>query len=109
MGLLRSFQICEHSMKERYRRRRCAHAGVTKVNDRSATMPNVSGGQLPVARAITEFGCCPTCKGALDWSSGCVCGDCGATYPVVSGIPVLISGANHLFSADELSGARLPT
>lgn len=45
---------------------------------------------------------CPRCTQGL--GAGLVCGGCGATYPVVNGVPVLIDERESVFSFDDVRG-----
>lgn len=55
---------------------------------------------------ILEVVVCPACHGqlSLDSTAGAVrCGECGKSYPIVDGIPVLLVSRAHSGSGPDLS------
>jgi uncharacterized protein YbaR (Trm112 family) len=66
-----------------------------------------SSPHLPFDAAILAQLACPACLGELHAEeSQLICGSCGRIYPIVDGIPVLISGeqeapSSECFDADS--------
>ena len=62
-----------------------------------------TGSQVPLRPDSIRL-CCPTCRRPLhpDMAGDLTCRECGFSFPVVLGIPVLVSGA-HISRADEPS------
>jgi len=54
---------------------------------------------------MLEMLVCPACHGRLVLESGEVrCRECGKSYPIVDGIPVLLVSRTHSGSGPDLSG-----
>ena len=55
---------------------------------------------------ILEMVVCPACHGRLSFNSAAGevrCGECGKSYPIVDGIPVLLVSRAHSGSGPDLS------
>jgi SAM-dependent methyltransferase len=65
--------------------------------------------QLTLPADIQRALRCPICKSKVDqlgWSFYCTNAECGGTFPVVDGIPVLINEQSSVFSIDDFRNRR---
>lgn len=74
----------------------------------AVALNNMTDPSLPLrlSRGVIESLCCPVCRAELNLDGAqmsCVSSDCGATFPVIDGVPVLLNEDASVFSIHECS------